>query len=371
MVAALDNEDIWRKIARLEEELEAARVEALAVTTPRTVQDVIDAYCEDRQGELKSATVHTMQAHLKSLLGDALNRPVSAITPKRAAEIYEAYAAKVAADTHRKALRTAKQVWGWAAERGWVRPGIWDKIKPRGRLKAGKPQMRLSEARRFYAETTAQASEPMTLGTSESGRTKLNWRRMGALGVLCALILGLRRSEIIGACGRDLEDDFDHPGCGLWYVADSKTVNGVRTIQVPPELWGLLQPVAAQVGDKERVFPYGKSWVLSHVYRICDELGIGRYCAHSLRGLHASLATRVGSTAHEVAQTLGHGGTKVTDRHYISSEAKDKRVADERRAMLRVLKGGQDNWVKDSEDSLTQGAEASTRAPKKKVKSNS
>jgi hypothetical protein len=56
--------------------------------------------------------------------------------------------------------------------------------------------------------------------------------------------------------------------------------------------------------------------------RLCDEAEIPLVCVHSLRGLHATLATEAGATSHAVAGALGHSTPALTQAHYIDSSAK-------------------------------------------------
>lgn len=60
-------------------------------------------------------------------------------------------------------------------------------------------------------------------------------------------------------------------------------------------------------------------------------------CAHSMRGLHSSLAREAGATGHLVAAALGHTSVRMAATAYTApaSEAKAKQ-----RAALAVLDGG-------------------------------
>lgn len=61
-------------------------------------------------------------------------------------------------------------------------------------------------------------------------------------------------------------------------------------------------------------------------------------CAHSMRGLHSTLAIEAGTTAHAVASSLGHESPAVTFRSYVAPGTAQR--ANTRR-ILTVLKGGQ------------------------------
>jgi integrase len=84
---------------------------------------------------------------------------------------------------------------------------------------------------------------------------------------------------------------------------------------------------------------------LHWLHAFCDEAGVPRVCTHSLRGLHATLATEAGATSHAVAGALGHTSPAVTHAHYIergaTRRATTKRVVGKLHAgTLRVLGNG-------------------------------
>lgn len=121
----------------------------------------------------------------------------------------------------------------------------------------------------------------------------------------------------------------------LLWSPDSNTEAGRRTLEVPDVLRPLLVKQAAECSG--RLSPHGRSWVLQNVKRLCRLAGVPEISAHGLRGMHATLATRAGSTAHEVARALGHTSPAVTQRHYIEVGAADLAT---RERVLRVLDGG-------------------------------
>jgi integrase len=60
-------------------------------------------------------------------------------------------------------------------------------------------------------------------------------------------------------------------------------------------------------------------------------------CAHSLRGLHATLATEAGATGEAVAVQLGHASPEITRTHHTRPEAT---AGARQRVVLQVLNGG-------------------------------
>ena len=327
--AALDGESAWGRVARLEEELAEAQAIADAAGSERIVGDLIDDYIMYRRqsDDLSEVTLDRYARFFRELLKPVLNSPAAAITSRRAGELYIDRTKQVSPDTHRGELRMVKSVWCWAADRRFVRPGVWDRVKPIGKRKKGKVQLRPSEARRLYAECLRRAD-----GHRDNRRTRS--RTDGALAILVAVLLGLRASEIVNGKGRDIDE-------GVWYVEDSKTPTGRRTVEIPEPLLARLERRAAEVGANDHLFPHRSDWPNYQVKKICEQLKLPKVTAHSLRGLHASLAKRRGTTSHAIAATLGHEGTQVTERHYISKEAREAGRAADRRAMIRALDEGQ------------------------------
>jgi integrase len=92
-------------------------------------------------------------------------------------------------------------------------------IKGEGRVNRRKPQPTLDEGRRLYR---------LALRRAEA-------RDMGALAVLCCLLLGLRRGEVVALKRRALDD-----GGRLLRVEDSKIQAGIQVLEVPEELKPLL-----------------------------------------------------------------------------------------------------------------------------------
>lgn len=323
--AAISTEDHWTEVARLEVELDKARALAIRGGQARTVREVIEAYLEDKGSEIKANTVGSYRGRLTSFLAPVLDEPAVSISSQRALALYREYANRVGSvATHRKGLRQVRTVWAWASdeERRWVAQGVWDAVKPKGRTPKGKPQPRPSEAALIYSRAFELAE--LEDGTLDS---------IGGLALATQLLLGLRSSELVSAVGRDVEQ-------GAWYVADSKTHNGVRAIEIPSRLRPLIERRAAVVGPEGRIFPYDRTWPLRRVKALCKELGIREYTAHALRGLHSTLAVQAGATSHAVARTLGHGSTAVTEAHYLAPGIRQRRESDERREFWETFSTG-------------------------------
>lgn len=314
---AEDRQAARRLIARLRRKLEAQDTR---------VGMIVDEYTEHRlrvASAKPSSVMHTDQ-RIRLMLGSWLDRPVADLTPAKAAAVYEEHVAKrsrlgrpFAAATHRWDLRMIRGLFRWALKQGRVSSDPFADVLPVGRAKVGKPQLRIDEARRFH---------DAALAAFENGHQL-------ALAAACALWLGLRASEVMKREVRDLDDG----GRVLW-VPSGKTANARRRLVVPEALRG---PLLRQAGGRPGcalLFPgetgrgYRRASLNEAVARLCRRAGLPVVCAHSLRGLHSTLALGAGATADAVASALGHGSFAVTQRHYAApgsvEAAAASRVAD-------------------------------------------
>jgi hypothetical protein len=73
------------------------------------------------------------------------------------------------------------------------------------------------------------------------------------------------------------------------------------------------------------------------VKRICGLAKVPMVCAHSMRGLHATLAMAAGVTGHVVAASLGHEKVRTSEQSYAKREAV---AGAQQRRTLTVLAGG-------------------------------
>jgi integrase len=172
-------------------------------------------------------------------------------------------------------------------------------IRVEARRKRGKPQLRLDEARRWLAAALQAAlTEP------------------GALAGAMTLLMGMRASEVAERVVRDLDDQ----GRLLW-IPHAKTAAGVRRLQVPVVLRPLLLALARGRQPNDPLFEGGtRWWVHYHVTQLCRLAKVPVVGPHSMRGLHATLATASGVTAEHVAASLGHESFEVTARHYADGD---------------------------------------------------
>jgi integrase len=209
---------------------------------------------------------------------------------------------------------------------------VFDDVEAVGQRSRGKEQLRAAEAHKLWDVAVAQA-EGKNLGRKRWAENN----RQGALAVLTEFCLGCRPGEVVKLKCRDV----DAGGRLVWF-RKGKTRHSDRLLRVPKELWPLLD---AQARRREQEDPRGpfapvfdrkRGWVNDNTKRLCKLAGVPLVTAHSLRGMHATLAAEQGSTAEQIAATLGHGSTQVTHAHYIRPGAMDN--AEMERALKVLLR---------------------------------
>jgi integrase len=267
-------------------------------------------------------TVEKITRMLRGFL--PLDEPANAISAERAQELYveetrrkKANGQPIAADTHHLLLRRTKHFYKWAVSRRHISENPFAEIKPIGRPRRGKPQLRIDEARKFVVTALSRARA----------------LDVGATAALMQIFLGLRPTEAVIRVVRDLDDQ----GRVLW-VPFGKTQNARRRLQVPDVLKEiLLRHAQGKPMDAPLLGPVGEAMHTRHALRhrlhqLCAEADVPQICPHSLRGLNATLAVEAGATAHHVAAALGHASFATTARHYADAStvanASLRRVAD-------------------------------------------
>ncbi len=293
-------------------EAERAKCEITGGTSGQLLEDAVNEYLKQmRRKGCKEGSIRTAQFRLQSFFQIdpevESGRTVAELTPRRCAELYGAQSTK-AVDTHRNTLALAKTFGQWCVKQGWLAANPLAEVEPTGRRRRGKEQLRIDEARKYLALCEVRARE----GDA------------GAVAAMMALLLGLRASEVVDRVVRDLDDD----GKVLW-IPSTKTDAGRRTLEVPESLRPHLKKLAEGKAPKAKLFPdANRHWVLYHVKRLCEEAEVPLVSAHSLRGLHATLAMEFGSTGRLVAAALGHTSFAVTtSRHYVAAGTTERVAA--------------------------------------------
>ncbi len=289
----------------------------------RSVSDAVQEHVVAMRARgLRSSSIERAESHLRRFFQldgeeDGAKVPffhsgglLEDLRSSRCEEVYAKMMKEVSVDTHRNALAAAKTFGAWCVRQRWIQRNPVEEVEPIGQRNRGKKQLRIDEARRFVEVAIAKANA----GDDAS------------VGVLTALLLGLRASEVTDRVVRDLDDE----GRLLW-IEFGKTKRARRTLEVPMVLRPYLLALTEGRGPNEQLITRkplrtGKKadryWLMRETRRLCAEAETPQVCVHSLRGLHATLATEAGATSHAVAGALGHSTPAVTHAHYVDGTAK-------------------------------------------------
>ena len=291
----------------------------------RTLGEALVAY-RDHMKEIgnKLTSAVTTAARIDAMFHLELDLPLVRLDAAACQRVYDRYRTTPtrlgkppAVDTHRNSLEQAKTFFAWCAyDRRWIPASPLAGVTGVGKRRKGKAQLRVSEARLWAARALelAQAGED------------------GAVAALLALTLGVREGEILGRQVRDVDD-----GARLFWVPSSKTEAGRRYLEVPEFLRPFLVRLTQDKPPQAALFDFKRGYVSGWVARICKQVGVPVVRAHSMRGLHSTLATECGMTSHVVAKAIGHGSPTVTEASYIAPGTMERMRM--KRALI-VLKGG-------------------------------
>lgn len=280
-----------------------------------TLGEAIAKYLDhQRHVGLRPNSVAATEVGLMRFFAKDLNRPLSALTPAHAASLYgelrhatTAQGTPLAVASHRTYLASARGLLVFCVEQHWLRQNPMIDVKPVGRVRRGKLQLRMDEARILVSKCIERAQ----LGDD------------GAMAVLLGLLLGLRADEIATRAVRDIDDD----GRVLWVaeLADGwrpKTACGRRAVGIPEPLRPLLVARCQNKSPEAWLFSrhngsrYSRDWTRSATRRLCKLAGVPLVCAHALRGQHATIAIQEGVSPHIVAAALGQESPRVTLNAY-------------------------------------------------------
>lgn len=158
----------------------------------RTIADMLVEWHTQklRAGQCKPPTIKHQFGRLESFFAPVAHEDIAALTPRRAAALYQEARERVSPKTgallstasQRFDLWLAQVFYRWAVQRGYVGVSPFRDVKPVGKLNAGKPQLRIEEARRFTSAAVSYFEEN---------------RHPLAIGAILALTMGLRTSEVL------------------------------------------------------------------------------------------------------------------------------------------------------------------------------
>lgn len=297
-------------------------VAELTANQPLTVGQAMESYSEYKlavKGN-KAGSIETTGYRLRRFFTEP-GLSVQLLTPHRCASYYEKLTKKQSVDTHRATLSEARTFCRWLIKKNHLRTNPTDGIEPVGRRRKGKPQLRYDEARCWLRKADELACEGQT----------------GAVAAMVALLMGLRAGEIVARTVRDL----DNGGRLLW-IPDAKTEAGKRTVKVPKGLQPYLQRLALDKLPNAFLFP-GKTggqpdraWPRKWVKRICRLARVPEVCAHSMRGLHATVAIEAGVSPDAVAHSLGHESSNMTLSNYAAPGSSESAAASRVQDLLSI-----------------------------------
>jgi len=289
-----------------------------------TIEDALKVYEKHlREKGNKDSSIGQTLIKLRRFFSD-VEIEVAAVSPRLGQRYYDELRRSkrkdgelVSVDYHRNTLAEAKTFLKWCVKKNWAPANALEKVEGVGRRKHGKPQLRIDEARLWIAKAIEHADRG----------------EAGAVAALMTLLMGMRATEIISRVVRDLDD-----GGRLLWIPDAKTAKGRRAVQVPELLRPYLRELCRDKTPAAKVFgEHWRNWPRQWVQRICKQAEVPVVSAHSMRGLHSTLAVESGVSSHAVADALGHESFATTAQSYAKPEAITK--AKQQRVM-RVLEGG-------------------------------
>jgi integrase len=274
------------------------------------IGDVLDQYLE-RRTDLKPSSVRTMRFRLGAMFQGRRAMPVEAFPWMKA---WNQHVVLQSIDSQHGVAGALRGFLAHCRNEGLVKrvpapPPI------KGRKRRGKPQLRIDEARKLAAEALRRG-DPL------------------ALAAATMVLTGLRPGEVMGLKVRDCDD-----GASVLWVEAGKTDAARRAVEVATELRPFLIRITADRPALDPLFAYeagrrresqdhGKSRtdaLLRRLRHLCvDEAKVPEVVPHSLRGLHATLASGFGATSHAVAAALGHTSFAVTARHYVDGDTPER-----------------------------------------------
>jgi integrase len=319
-----------QRVKRSTEE-ELRRVEDRTVKEAREEYEV---YLRDEKHNLPGSvedTMYRLDTFFVGIDGEGAvagtldEAPLSSISPEKAQALYDSLRTRkkrngktLAVDSHRNILAEAKTFLGWCVGKRWLARNPLEKVKGVGKRRHGKEQLRIGETRKWLT---------MAIELADKGKD-------GPVAAMTCLLMGMRCTEVVSRVVRDLDDD----GKLLW-IPWSKTAAGKRTLEVPQMLQPYLSRLAGKRKPDEPLFrkKHLRDWPRRWVKRICKLAGVPEVSAHSMRGLHGTLAIKAGATGHLVAASLGHESETTSFQSYVTPEAA---VGAKQERLLTLLGGG-------------------------------
>jgi len=183
------------------------------------------------------------------------------LTPATCADLYRAQIdAGAAVATHRQLLSGARTFLRWCVRQRLLSADPAADVRPVGKPRAGKQQLRIDEARRLIG---------VCLGHAREGDR-------AAAAILVIAFTGRRLREVTTRPVRDLDDG----GRVLWMPPSSTTKRRPASVAIPEPVRSVLLRLAEGLAPEAPLFHGGEapsthsSWLGRRLHQFCDEAGV-------------------------------------------------------------------------------------------------
>lgn len=270
------------------------------------VEKLAEKFLEYRKRDLMPSSIETLEYRLDAIIRGRRAMPVEVFPWQRA---WEQHIAEQSVDTQLGVRSTVRAFFRFCIEAGVLRREPLTDIKVRGRRRRGKKQLHIDEARRFEAEVFNDYADPL------------------AAAAATMLYTASRPGEVMNLRVRDVDD-----GAAILWIHGTKTEASKDRVKVFEGLREVLLFHARDRKPDDFLFEFrpqrsrasanpAKSRtdaLRRRMRQLCDKAEVPQVVPHSLRGLHATLATAAGETGEAVARQLRHTSFEVTKRHYLA-----------------------------------------------------
>lgn len=301
----------------------------LAKLNSRPIEDAITLYetflMEKGTGEVsRKETIRRLR-----LFFDAVkDRRVSRLLPEEGKQLYDDFRQRkkhnsnetVSATYQLNTLAEAKSFCRWWVKNEWVLVSPLDGVDPIGSRDVGKDQMTGDEASVLFKWLLWKAHR------REDGHARRD--SDAAIGVMMALSMGLRSSDLTKRLVRDVDLNCTALRVGLERARRSKSKKGDRARRIPRALQPLVKQMIEGRDRTAPLFPaseegghHTKSWLRFALRRFCRDAGIPYFCPHSLKGTAGTALAEGGELADKIAEFLSHEDKRTSTTHYVADGA--------------------------------------------------
>lgn len=301
--------------------------DALKQRTGLTIDEALTAYHAEKllHGTARRRTCDGQAPRLRRILHAYLDQRVHSITAERADAIYQQLVSAPTEKTglppapasHRHYLKMTRAFFAWCVRKRYLQSNPFAEVRPVGRVRRGKPQLRAEEVSRYIAAGLKRYRE-------RDDRL--------ALAAVMLPIFGLRAGEALSRRIRDIDRGrtwrlhIDHGSDDSELL---KTDNARRVLEIPSLLIPHLESLIAERDPGEYLFGASSRTgqrksnqsLWTAVTSLCDEAGVPRVCPHAMRGFYASAGVQAGALPHVIAASMGHSSFAITAQHYVQPQA--------------------------------------------------